>query len=279
VKVGLIAINPVRNVQLAQTDPRGPVVLNAEQTTKLLQSAADDYPWAAVFLVAATSGLRQGELRGLCWPDIDLEAGTIRLARQLARVVDSDGIVGEGEVQVTRHWEFVALKTHASADEIVLPVSCVEALKAHHDKQAEWKSQSGISTEWTEHALVFTSENGLPLHQSSFAKALGRHLARAGLPRIRFHDLRHGYGSLLGDQNEPLSEIRDALRHASMQTTMRYVHPTRAKQERASRVDRVLFGARSNPDSADGAEGMKATTTGDGRQMVVTEPDQAPMIF
>ncbi|MBE0609482.1 MAG: tyrosine-type recombinase/integrase, partial [Dehalococcoidia bacterium] len=86
--------------------------------------------------------------------------------------------------------------------------------------------------------------------RASCAKALARHLVSAGLPRIRFHDLRHGYGSLLGDQNEPLSEIRDALRHGSIQTTMRYVHPTRAKQERAIRVDQVLFGARINPDPA-----------------------------
>ncbi|NJD64574.1 MAG: hypothetical protein FIB00_04905 [Chloroflexi bacterium] len=132
---------------------------------------------------------------------------------------------------------------------------------------------------WSYLCLVFTSANGLPLHQSSFAKALARHLVSAGLPRIRFHDLRHGYGSLLGDQNEPLSEIRDALRHGSIQTTMRYVHPTRAKEERASRVYRALFGARINPASADGAGEMEATITGNGRQMVVTEPAQGPMIF
>ncbi len=133
---------------------------------------------AAVLLVAATTGLRQGELRGLCWPDIDLEAGTIRLARQLARVVDSDGIVGDGEGVTTRHWDCVP-SISRRADQLFSP-SLYRGVKEHHEAADKLKCHrdfDGVE----EQSLFHQRERPFPF-TSRAAECSRRHLPRPDHP-------------------------------------------------------------------------------------------------
>ena len=71
---------------------------------------------------------------------------------------------------------------------------------------------------------MFTRDNGEPLTRNSIKWAFWRHTRAAGLPEIRFHDLRHSFASQLVSAGRPLREVQELLGHQSMQVTLRYAH-------------------------------------------------------
>ena len=212
-------VDPPR-LQRAEIQPFTP-----EQAKVFLAAIAGDRI-EALYVVAIALGLRQGELLGLRWADLDLDAGTLSVRGQLQRY--------GGE------WHFVDLKTARGRRVIALPAPVVVALRAHRTRQLEERLRAGQF--WQEYGLVFTATTGAPLHGSTVAKAFQRCLREHDLPRLRFHDLRHTAASLKLALGDDLIDVKEALGHSQISITADlYTHllPAR-KQASAERMARWL---------------------------------------
>ncbi len=167
------------------------IFLSREEAARLLE-VARAHPMSALYTVALSIGLRQGEALGLLWTDVDLDARTIDVRRQLQRIP-------------TQGFRLVELKTARSRRRVKLPEICVTALRWHRTLQQEARLFAG--PDWVDMGFVFTNSVGGPLHSSTVTKQLQRLLRDAGLPHMRFHDLRHSAGSLFQAQHVPMRVI------------------------------------------------------------------------
>ncbi len=158
----LIVTNPTDGCALPKLEHREMKTLPTEQLASFLHEARESGVFEMYYIELAT-GLRRGELLGLKWEDIDLERGTIQVRRQIARI--------NGEVVEA------PLKTKNSYRSVSIGHDAVEILKEQRRK--------------TNSEYVFPSPTGGPISPDSVLHMLHRVLKRAGLPRIRFHDMRH----------------------------------------------------------------------------------------
>lgn len=154
--------------------------LTPEQAAAFLGAARGDR-LEALFATAVALGLRQGELLGLRWDDLDLADRSLRAERQLQRI---DGA-----------FQLVGLKTPQSRRTIAIPATLVAQLREHRARQEADREAAG--ERWVAWDLVFPSTIGTPLDQRNLTRQYKALLARAGLPNLRFHDLRHTCASLL----------------------------------------------------------------------------------
>jgi integrase len=147
--------------------------------------------------------MRQGEMLGLRWQDVDLDGGTLRVRHQMQRV--------NGKLQL------VEPKTKKSRRTVALPAIVVAALRAHRERQTFEKRWAG--TRWQERGLVFTTTIGTPLDNSNVVHGFQKLLAAHGMRKQRFHDLRHCAASLLLAQGAGLRTVMDVLGHSTITLT------------------------------------------------------------
>jgi integrase len=199
--------------------------LGPEQVRHLLDFTKDDR-LGPLFHVAIASGLRQGELLALCWDDVDFTAQTVTVRRALQRVNGTP--------------TFIAPKTDQSRRVVSLPASAVAVLRLQRDRQAF--ARRALGDEWHAGNLVFTSTTGTPLEPSNVTHRLQRLLAEAGLPRQRFHDLRHCCASLMLANGEHPRVVMETLGHSQISVTLNtYSHVMpRALRDAADRLDALL---------------------------------------
>lgn len=167
----------------------------------------------ALYATAVTLGLRQGELLGLSWDDVDLARATLRVRRQLQW--------SSGKPRVP---QLVEPKTEGSTRRLPIPDELVDALKRHRTRQLEGRLRAGGTwpAEWD---LVFCSTVGTPLDPRNVTKRFQDLLGDAGLERRRFHDLRHTTGSFLTAEGIHPRLIMEILGHSQISTTMNtYAH-------------------------------------------------------
>ena len=184
---------------------------------------------AGLYCVAIAAGLRQGEALGLTWEDIDLEAGTVSVRQALHYARGA--------------FHLVEPKTPRSRRTIALPAVAVAALRRHRARHAEERLAAGSLWE-NDWGLVFTTTAGRPLQGPAVTRGFQQVLARAGLRRQRFHDLRHACASLLLSEGVHPRVVMETLGHSQIGLTMNtYSHVLPALQrEAAERMDRVLSG-------------------------------------
>jgi len=216
-----------RNVAALTDPPRveeKPVaVLDAQEAGKLLRAAAGDR-LEALYAVALAHGLRQGEALGLRWQDVDLEARQLHVRNGLQRV--------DGKLQL------IPPKTARSRRTVTMPAALVATLREHRVRQL--KEQLRIDG-----GFVFAHPDGSPLDGTVVTHQFQRLLKRAGLPRLRFHDLRHSCASLLLAQGISARVVMETLGHSTITTTMNiygHVMPS-LRQEAADAMDRVMGGS------------------------------------
>ena len=200
---GLIPRNPAAPVKPPQ--PRGEEIrpLNREQVRVLFEAASGDR-LEALYIVAVTAGLRRGELQGLKWDDLDLEAGMLQVRRTCS---EPKG----GHI-------FEAPKSGKGRN-IRLTQSAVAALRMHRRRQLEERMYKADL--WQEQGLVFPSTVGTPLWGGNLNRAFKATLQRAGLPKsTRFHDLRHTCATLLLKQGVNPKFVQDLLGHADISLTL-----------------------------------------------------------
>ena len=199
--------------------------LTPEQAKRLLENVREDR-LRALYVLAITAGLREGELLGLRWDDVDLERKLLQVRRQLTRT--RDGL------------SFTAPK-RGKARVVRLTDIAIAALKAHREAQNEERARAGSL--WEETSLVFTSSIGTPVDVGNLTYRSFRPLLKsADLPRIRFHDLRHTCATLLLSKGTHPKIVQEMLGHANISMTMdTYSHVLPDMQEKAvSAMDDAL---------------------------------------
>ncbi|HEX2029700.1 MAG TPA: site-specific integrase, partial [Nitriliruptorales bacterium] len=181
------------------------------------------------------TGMRRGEVLGMRWIDVNLEAG--RLA------------VRQAYVSIDGRAQFSEPKTRRSRRTIDLDERTVAALRTWQEHQdAERREWAGA---WQDHGLVFTRENGAPIDPDTFSKAFVRHARQAGLPPIRVHDLRHTHASLLLATGVNPKVASERLGHHSTAFTLDvYSHVVPGMQsEAAERVADLVLGDDDDPQA------------------------------
>jgi integrase len=180
----------------------------------------------ALYSVALTMGLRQGEALGLRWQDVDLSAGTLRVSKQLQRI--------DGE------FKLVEPKTSRSRRTLALPATAIYELKDHCLKQRDERMAAGAR--WSDMDLVFTRPDGGPLDGTVVTHQFHRLLDKAGLPQRRFHDLRHSCATLLLAQGVSPRVVMEILGHSQIALTMNtYTHVLpELKRDAARRMDEAI---------------------------------------
>jgi integrase len=186
--------------------------LDADLLRRFIASVAD-HRLRSVFVVAASTGMRQGEILGLRWRDVDLDGPTPSLAvrGQLQRAAGKP--------------ELVEPKTKKSTRTIPLSPNLVAMLKAH--KAGQTRRRLELGKLWRNPLdLVFTLDDGAPLHRSAVTHAFKAALAHAGLPVVRFHDLRHSAATLMLERNGgDLKAVSTTLGHSTITLTANtYAH-------------------------------------------------------
>jgi integrase len=209
----IILTNPTNGCALPKVEHKEMHTIPAEQLNAFLREAKNSGVYELYYLDLAT-GLRRGELLGLKWSDIDLKTGIIHVKRQVARV--------NGEIKE------VPLKTKNSYRNIAISKDAVEML-------SEMKSRN-LSE------YVFPSATGGPISPDSVNNMLHRVLKRAGLPSIRFHDMRHTFATLALQNGVDIKTVSSMLGHFSAGFTLdTYAHVTTgAQREAANTMGNVL---------------------------------------
>lgn len=221
-----------RNVAKLVEPPRVPRheirPLTPEQARLLLEAAVGER-LHALYVTALATGLRQGELLGLRWGDLDLDARkTLHVRHSLARV--------KGKL------ELLEPKTDRGRRTVVLPEVVITALRAHRTRQLMDRLHAG--SRWMDTGHVFTTTVGTPLDAASVTRSFQQLLDRGGLPRCRFHDLRHAAATFLLAQGFTLEDVKNLLGHSSIVLTSNtYGHVLEQRQQQVARgMDAVLGG-------------------------------------
>ena len=158
-----------------------------------------------LYVLAITTGLRRGELLGLRWEDVDLERGTLRVGRSLVR---EEGRHTVGET-----------KTRRGRRQVNLTPRTVNALKAHRKRQLEERMR--LAETYKDHGLVFSTSIGTPVNPENLVnRSFKPLLEKAGLPKIRFHNLRHTCATLLLGRGVHPKFVQELLGHATIAITL-----------------------------------------------------------
>ena len=223
----------VRNVSDLVDVPRRSTpemrTLTPDEAARLLRAANRD-PLEAFYILALTCGLRLGELQGLRWRSVALDRGRLLVTATLQGVENGTPILAEP-------------KTANSRREVYLSKMAVRALRAHRASQLEQRLKAGAV--WEDFDLVFTTGRGRPLDGNNLrTRSFASLLARAGLPPMRFHSLRHAAATILLAEGVNVKVVSQMLGHADITTTLRiYGHLLPSMQEQAAGTWDRMFSA------------------------------------
>ena len=201
--------------------------LTPEQAKRFLAAVAG-HRLEALFTVAVGVGLRLGEALGLPWDAVNLDAGKLSVRQTLERGGEHPRL---GEPKSTR-----------SRRTIWLPRIVIAARRKHRARQLQERL---IAAErWNDSGLVFTTEAGVPLDGCNINRTFKVLLRQAGLPAVRYHDLRHTAATLLLAQGVDLRTIMETLGHSQISLTANlYAHVVPAlKDQAAAKMDQILDG-------------------------------------
>ena len=196
------------------------------QLRTFLEAIADHELYPLYFL-AATTGMRRGELAGLRWRNIDLDAARLAVNRQIVSVgyqlIEDD------------------LKTASSRRTIDLDEQTVAMLRRHRRHQLEQRMATGRRGD---DGFVFASSDGSPVHPDLISQTFQRFMAQIDLPKIRLHDLRHTHATILLQENIHPKVVSERLGHSSIAFTMTvYQHVMPGMQaEAAATFGAAVFG-------------------------------------
>lgn len=217
VRDGLLTRNVAALSKPPSMDKAERVWLTAEQARAVITEARDERLWP-LWVLILTTGLRVSEALGLSWSDVD--AGTIRVRKQLARV---DG-----------GWAPRRLKTRKSRRTIALLPEAIDALAEQRQRQDAEREAAGVPKPID--SYVFLTPTGQPVHSTNILPDWYRVCRRLGLPRVTTHDLRHSAASIMLEAGVPIPVIANILGHSSVRVTSDlYAHVSPELRQDAAR--------------------------------------------
>ena len=228
VKLRLIGRNPCSGTTPPKPQQTEMNFYDDRQVRALLKTARDIedklYP---LYYLAIHTGMRQAELIGLKWEDVNWSLSTIQVRRQVRHFKGAS-------------YAFLEPKSKSGSRSIILGKHALEIL-VHHKKEQEPLNAAGEN--WADLDLVFPSGAGTPLTASNVRRAFRKLLAASGLPAIRFHDLRHTAASLMLNHGIPVLIVSKRLGHSKPSITLDvYGHLIPSKQEEAAELmDNLMF--------------------------------------
>jgi len=209
--------------------PRHEMTVWTEKQARHFLDCCDREPLGALYVLALFTGLRRGELSGLRWSDVDLDAGLVTVRRSLQR-------------SRTRGLIFEEPKTEKARRSIRLAPAVVSALKAHRKRQAETRLAAGPL--WQDGDLVFCTGIGTPLDPRNLGLDYDRMIEKSKLPRIRLHDLRHTFATIGLSKNIHPKVMSEMLGHSKIALTLDvYSHALPSLQaDAADKIAEALTG-------------------------------------
>jgi integrase len=220
---GLLPRNPAAHAQPPKRDAKTGGRWTDEQARAFLKAAAG-HRYGCIWMIALATGVRPGELKGLRWADIDFEARTLRVHAQVQEVKGGKVLTGTKRDR-ERTLRLAPLTVTALRNQLKI----VTALPYDNER-------------WQEFDLVFPSAVGTPLTASRMRLVFNALCARAGVPVIRLHDLRHTSASLAIEAGVPLKTVSERLGHMDVRTTLGfYVHSVPETEESAAAVIESLI--------------------------------------
>ncbi len=200
---GRLSRSPLLGVKPPRNDAREIRAWRPDEARRFVSAVEHDRLYALWVLLLAT-GMRRGELAGLRWPDVDLDARVLAVRRSRVsvayRVHDSEP------------------KTKSGRRTVSIDARVAALLRAHRRQQLEERLAWGPA--WSDTGYVLTNEDGSPLHPERITVMFGRLVASAGLPRIRLHDLRHTSASLMLSSGVHSKVVSERLGHSSVSITL-----------------------------------------------------------
>ena len=195
--------------------------------------------------------MRQGELLALRWSEVNLEKATLTV---LATLQQYPGQRPSREETTTTH----------SARAIALPQTVIKLLAQH--RKAQQNEQARLGPAWNARDLVLLNTIGNPMHASSLRSRWWRALVRkAGLPYIRFHDLRHTAATLLLGRGVPVKVVSEMLGHANVSITLNmYGHVLPHMQQQAAQTMDAILSGEGSLGSNEGSNPLKMDEKADG---------------
>jgi integrase len=229
VKLGLIGRNPCSGTNPPRPTQTEMKFYDDREVKALLKTAKDTqsklYP---LYYLAIHTGMRQAELIGLKWEDIDWSLGTIQVKRQVRHFKGAS-------------YMFLEPKSKSGTRTIIVGKSALEVLKDHKEEQEQLIVSAGEN--WCNLDLVFPSGVGTPMTASNIRRDFRKLLSTSGLPKIRFHDLRHTAVSLMLNHAIPVLIVSKRLGHSKASITIDvYGHLIPSRQEEAAQLmDNLMF--------------------------------------
>ncbi len=218
---GLLESNPTLGTILPRWTKKEMQILDEGQITHFLQTAKLS-PYYGIYHFAIVTGMRMGEILGLKWQDVDWTNATLFVRRQAQRV-NGHGVV------------FQEPKTHAGIRKIKIQSASLAELKCQQNRNELAKQRAG--ERWQENNLIFPSSVGTPVVASNLRRNFKGHLRNAGLPSIRFHDLRHTAATMMINHEVPIIVVSQILGHSKPSVTRDiYSHCSVSMQTQASLI-------------------------------------------
>jgi integrase len=223
----IIRSNPASDAVVPRsTAPRERDAWDADELRTFLASVRDDRLYA-LWLLAATTGMRRGELCGLKWSDVQLDGGTLIVRRSRVPVPGRCVVESTPKSDRTR--------------EIALAAATVTALRTH--RKAQLEERLAWSASWNDTGYVFTNEDGGPVRPDAVTQSFNAAVNAAGLRPIVMHGLRHTHITLGLGAGVPVRTMQERAGHAKVETTLSYTHTLAGMQEQAAAtVERLILG-------------------------------------
>lgn len=227
VESGVLTRNPCYRVTLPHAEKYPARFLTLEESKRLVEAAKGHRLWLFLLLML-TTGARRGEVTGLCWSDINIEKGEMYIGRTIVRI-NGVGLVASDP------------KTLHSTRTIRLSQPVLESLEIQKGYIQDLRAHAGAR--WKECGLVFPNRYGEYMDRIAIRRQFQRILSEAGLPYMRFHDLRHSAATLLLASGVHVKVVQEMLGHANIQITLNmYGHVLPSMQQAA--IDKLndMFG-------------------------------------
>ena len=220
VRWNVLPTNPVSSVRVPKGEHHEMTVWTSEEARRFLDSLTDDR-LRGLWALALHTGMRRGELAGLRWSDVDLEAATLTVAQQRTTA-------GKQTVTTT--------PKARSQRQLLLAASTVKVLRDHQQRQQQERERAGVA--WVESGYVFVDEGGTPLLPQRLTKMFATAIGRVDVPKIRLHDVRHTMATTALEAGVHPKVVQEQLGHATIAVTMDiYSHiPQAVRRESAGRI-------------------------------------------